>query len=135
MWNLPSGRQRYHTRMRSLWWIVLLVGWVGCGSRDGGPQGPFRMRETPTKVKMRQLVAGDAVPTSVVLAPDATKLAYTTARGELFVRPLDTRDAKQWSTAALDRAVAIYVAGFFSDGSLAVLSTNAANAWRLHRVT
>ena len=121
--------------MGSLSWTIALVACFACGKRDGGPQGPFRMRDTPTKVTLRPLVAEDAAPTSVVLAPDATKLAYTTADGGLFVRPLDARDARPWPTTSLDSPVAIYAAGFFGDGSLAVLSTTAANGWRLHRLT
>jgi hypothetical protein len=128
--------------MSSLSWTVArlaIIVCVACGNRDGGPRGPFHMRDTPTKVKTRQLVAADAwplgAPISVALSPDATKVAYTTADAALFVRPLAGRDAKRWSTGALEGAVAIYVAGFFSDGSLAVLSTTADNAWRLHRLT
>ena len=123
-------------RRRLLAILALPVLGLGCGSK--GPQGPFGMRETPTEVKTKQLVTTSrwplAAPISVTLAPDAKRYAYTTAAGELYVRPLDGGDAKRWAIN-LDGAITIQVAGFYSDGSLAVLATTEHNEWRLYRVT
>ncbi len=99
------------------------------------------MRATPTKVRAKPLVTTTvaswplAAPISVALAPDAKNFAYTTAGGELYVQPLAGGEAKRWTTTAIESPISLHVAGFYSDGSLAVLSTTAANEWRLSRLT
>jgi hypothetical protein len=114
-------------------WALVIVAMSACTPRDGKPHGPFHMRSTPRQVTVKPVVA-DGSPISVALSPDATRFAYTTGGGELFVYAFAGSVAKPW-TVQIDGALARYVAGFFTDGSLALLSTTVTNEWRLHRIT
>jgi hypothetical protein len=108
-------------------------GTPGSGSGTTEPPGP---QVPDTSTKMKQLTTTtDAQwpaqsPTSVALDPTATKLAYTTGGGKLYVRDLAGGAPVEWSTTVAIRdkqqpLATPQVGGWFDDGSLAIIGTTA----------
>jgi serine/threonine protein kinase len=115
----------------------------GAPAVQSQPTAPPRMTQLTTTEPKKW---PDETPISVALSPDASRFAYTTARPRLVVRPVAGGPAVTWSMPALEKArsrptdtpdslfVTMWVVGWFSDGSLAVIGTDRDGGHQLHRV-
>jgi len=90
------------------------------------PRGPglvapaYRMQQLTTTTDWPA-----EAPASVAVSPDGTRFAYTTGNAKLYVRQVAGGPAVEWQVpkARAERAIAATVAGWFGDGSLAVVTT------------
>jgi predicted Ser/Thr protein kinase len=151
------GRRRSGPRVAIA--VGALAALAGAGAilyRGAGDEGAGAKRAEPAvaskrtaPLKMAQLTTTekwpDEAPISVALSPDASRFAYTTATPRLLVRPVAGGQAVTWSLPALEKArsrptdtpdslfVMMWVVGWFSDGSLAVIGTDRDGGHQLHR--
>ncbi|HEU0029604.1 MAG TPA: serine/threonine-protein kinase [Kofleriaceae bacterium] len=145
-------RQLAHRRRR--WpWVAAAAGVLAIGGVIVATQlsGSRTTRPVPGPYRMAQLTHGvdwpDDMPHSLALSPDAMRFAYTTVGPKLFVRPLAGGAAVSWPipkyvrpATQLDRPpvqrdlVTVIVAGWFSDGSVAIEGSTYDGSWHVYRV-